>query len=127
MFSSLYTENNENVGPVFKLVTDNYDKLAEAMGSYSSVATVIANIAARFTTTSEQESLKTFNEQNKDKFGSAASTLVAAEKTVTENLAWATNKLGQFRSYLDNRNGAGTNSIAILTMLVCALVGRYLQ
>uniref|UniRef100_A0A0K8WLP7 Aminopeptidase n=3 Tax=Bactrocera latifrons TaxID=174628 RepID=A0A0K8WLP7_BACLA len=125
--SSLYTENNENVGPVFKLVTDNYDKLAEAMGSYSSVATVIANIAARFTTTTEQQSLKTFNEQNKGKFGSAESTLVAAEKTVAENLAWATKKLGQFRSYLDNRNAAGTNSIAILTTIVCALVGRYLQ
>ncbi|XP_069962085.1 membrane alanyl aminopeptidase-like [Bactrocera oleae] len=125
--SSLYTENNENVGPVFKLVTDNYEKLADAMGSYSSVATVISNIATRFTTESEKQSLKAFNDQNKDKFGSAQSTLLSSEKTVDENLVWATNKLGQFRTYLNNRNGAATNTIAILTMLVCALVGRFLQ
>lgn len=97
------------------------------MGSYSSVATVISNIASRFTTESEKQSLKAFNDQNKDKFGSAQSRLVSAENTVEENLVWATNKLGQFRTYLNNRNGAATNTIAILTMLVCALVGRFLQ
>uniref|UniRef100_A0A0A1XS95 Aminopeptidase n=1 Tax=Zeugodacus cucurbitae TaxID=28588 RepID=A0A0A1XS95_ZEUCU len=125
--SGLYSENNENIDPVFKLVTENVEALKESLGSYASVATVISNIAARFTTEEQQKSLKAFNEKNKDTFGSAHSTLVAAEKTVAENLAWASNRLGQFKTYLDKRNGAATNTIAILTMLVCALVGRFLQ
>ncbi|XP_004523070.1 membrane alanyl aminopeptidase [Ceratitis capitata] len=127
--SSLYTENNENVAVVFKLVTENVDQLIDALGSSSSVATVISNIAARFTTASEQQSLRQFNEQNSSKFGSSASTLLAAEKAVEENLAWASSRLESFTSYLSNRkhSGAATNTVAVLTVILCAIVSRFLQ
>ncbi|XP_036342052.1 membrane alanyl aminopeptidase-like [Rhagoletis pomonella] len=127
--SSLYTENNENVEPVYKLVTENYDALAESLGSYSTVATVISNLAARFTTESQLQNLKEFNERNKSNFGSSQSTLVAAETTAEENLAWATTRLTSFKNYLLKRksNGATANTFAVLTLVVCAAVGRFLQ
>lgn len=103
--------------------------LFRSLGSSSSVATVISNIAARFTTASEQQSLRQFNEQNSSKFGSSASTLLAAEKAVEENLAWASSRLESFTSYLSNRkhSGAATNTVAVLTVILCAIVSRFLQ
>ncbi|XP_053945437.1 membrane alanyl aminopeptidase-like [Anastrepha ludens] len=127
--SSLYSDNNENVDQVFELVTTNYDQLATSMGSYSSVATIIANIAALFTTQEQLQKLKTFNENNMSNFGSSQSTLVAAVGTVEYNLAWAGDRLVNFKSYLVKRkaNGATTNTVALLTLIVCAVIGRFLQ
>ncbi|XP_064552682.1 membrane alanyl aminopeptidase [Drosophila montana] len=123
VLSTLYTENNENVGPVFELVTKRFEELAVAMGGYSSVATVISNIAARFTEESQYEELQKFNTANGGKFGSSAATLTAAETTVKENLEWATSKLGTFRTYLAQRNGSAMLSgFSLLTLLLVALV-----
>ncbi|XP_013106936.1 membrane alanyl aminopeptidase [Stomoxys calcitrans] len=128
--SSLYTENNENVEPCFDLVTKSFDKLAEAMGSYGSVATVISNIASRFTTHAQEDKLKNFNKDNKAKFGEAATTLEAAEKTVEENLAWAEAKLSAFRDHLTlfRKNGSPSlSSFTALTLLLAVFMARYLQ
>ncbi|XP_037728262.1 membrane alanyl aminopeptidase-like [Drosophila subpulchrella] len=124
VLSTLYTENNENVSPVFALVTQKYEELAEAMGGYSAVATVISNIAARFTTQQQLTDLQTFNTNNGSKFGSSLATLTAAEATVKENLDWATAKLGVFRSYLANyRSGSAmVNAFSALSLLMVALV-----
>lgn len=93
------------------------------MGGYSSVATVISNIAARFTEQSQYEELQNFNSANSGKFGSSAATLTAAETTVKENLEWATSKLGTFRTYLAQRNGSAMLSgFSLLTLLLVALV-----
>ncbi|XP_067625605.1 membrane alanyl aminopeptidase-like [Eurosta solidaginis] len=127
--SSLYTSNNENVATVFKLVTENFEELANSMGDYSSVASALSGMASRFTKESEQQSLKEFNQRNKSKFGSSASTLDSAEKTVAENLVWAKNRLGSFKNYLQLRksNGAATNSVALLALLLCVVLGRLLH
>ncbi|XP_030370710.1 membrane alanyl aminopeptidase [Scaptodrosophila lebanonensis] len=123
VLSTLYTENNENVSPVFKLVTEQHEELAEAMGSYSAVATVISNLAARFTEESQKKDLEDFTTNNKHKFGSSATTLETAVKTVEENLVWANEKLGTFRTYLASRNGAATKSaFTALTLVLLALV-----
>ncbi|EDV93346.1 membrane alanyl aminopeptidase [Drosophila grimshawi] len=122
VLSTLYTENNENVSPVFELVTKDFEKLSVAMGGYSAVATVISNIAARFTEQSQYDDLQKFNTANSAKFGSAATTLMTAESTVKENLAWAESKLGTFRTYLALRNGSAMISgFSLLTLLLVAL------
>lgn len=93
------------------------------MGGYSSVATVVSNLAARFTEQSQLDDLKKFNADNSAKFGSSASTLKAAETTVQENLDWAETRLGTFRTYLASRNGSATLSgLSLLTLLLVALV-----
>lgn len=93
------------------------------MGSYSSVATVISNIAARFTEESQYESLRSFNAANSTKFGSAASTLTSAESTVKQNLDWAEDRLGHFRNYLVVRNGGVViGAFNFLIFLLVALV-----
>eukprot|EP00099_Drosophila_melanogaster_P028720 NP_732654.1 uncharacterized protein Dmel_CG31198 [Drosophila melanogaster] len=124
VLATLYTENNENVSPVFALVTQKYEELAEAMGGYSAVATVISNIAARFTTNQQLTDLENFNKANGAKFGSSQATLTAAEATVKENLEWATAKLGVFRSYLANyRSGSAmVNAFSAISLLMVALV-----
>ncbi|KAH8358872.1 hypothetical protein KR093_002952 [Drosophila rubida] len=122
VLSTLYTENNENVTPVFKLVTEKYKELAEAMGSYSAVATVISNIAARFTEESQVELLKTFNTANSAAFGSSAATLTSAETNANENLVWAKANLGHFRTYLSKRNGSAmVGAFSLFTVLVVAI------
>ncbi|XP_034488262.1 membrane alanyl aminopeptidase-like [Drosophila innubila] len=119
VLSTLYTENNENVSPVFELVTKQYEALAEAMGSYSAVATVISNIAARFTEEKQLSALKNFNVANSAKFGSSASTLKSAETSVEENIKWADAKLGHFRTYLSKRNGSAMiSAFSLLTLLL---------
>jgi len=95
-----------------------------SMGGYSAVATVISNIAARFTTQQQLTDLQTFNTNNGSKFGTSQATLTAAEATVKENLDWATAKLGVFRSYLANyRSGSAmVNAFSALSLLMVALV-----
>ncbi|XP_058975541.1 membrane alanyl aminopeptidase [Musca domestica] len=127
--SSLYSENNENVEPVFDLVAENLDALANSMGGYSSVASVISNIASRFTTAQQETKLKNFNTQNRGKFGSSASTLDSAEKTVKENLDWAEKKLGTFKSHLDKYTTGGSASLSgftALSMVLFAVLARFL-
>ncbi|KAH8330498.1 hypothetical protein KR067_004043 [Drosophila pandora] len=122
VLATLYTENNENVSPVFALVTQKFEELAEAMGGYSAVATVISNIAARFTTEQQYADLQNFNKNSGSKFGSSQATLTAAEATVSENLEWAQAKLGVFRSYLAGRNGgAMASALSGLSLLLVAL------
>ncbi|XP_043068005.1 membrane alanyl aminopeptidase-like [Drosophila bipectinata] len=122
VLATLYTENNENVSPVFALVTQKFEELAQAMGGYSAVATVISNIAARFTTEQQYADLQTFNKNSGSKFGTSQATLTAAEATVAENLEWAQAKLGVFRSYLAGRNG-GTiaSALSALSLVLVAL------
>ncbi|SPP82964.1 blast:Membrane alanyl aminopeptidase [Drosophila guanche] len=122
VLATLYTENNENVSPVFALVTKEFEALATAMGGYSAVATVISNIASRFTEQKQYDDLQTFNRANSAKFGSSASTLTAAEATVLENLQWSEAKLGVFRTYLAERNGSAiVSAFSALTVLLMAL------
>ncbi|XP_034661661.1 membrane alanyl aminopeptidase isoform X1 [Drosophila subobscura] len=122
VLATLYTENNENVSPVFALVTKEFEALATAMGGYSAVATVISNIASRFTEQKQYDDLQTFNKANSAKFGSSASTLTAAEATVLENLQWSEAKLGVFRTYLAERNGSAiVSAFSALTVLLMAL------
>lgn len=100
------------------------------MGGYSAVATVISNIASRFTTTNQQSKLKTFNNNNKAKFGSSAATLEAAEKTVEENFDWANKKLGAFTEYLANYKTSGSTSLSgftALTLVLVAVMARLFQ
>ncbi|XP_073820070.1 membrane alanyl aminopeptidase-like [Musca autumnalis] len=126
--SSLYSENNENVEEVFDLVAANVDSLATSMGGYSSVATVVSNIASRFTTTQQEAKLKNFNNQNKAKFGTSASTLENAEKTVAENLLWATNKLDAFKTHLKNYKASGSASLSgftAITVVLFAVLTRF--
>ncbi|XP_067625622.1 membrane alanyl aminopeptidase-like isoform X2 [Eurosta solidaginis] len=126
--SSLYTSNNENVAPVFKLVTDNFEKLATSLGDHSKVASAISDMASRFTKESEQQSLTMFNQKNKLKFGSSVTTLEASEKTVEENLAWAKARLGSFKTYLDLRkiNRAAKNSFTLQVVILCSVFGLFL-
>ncbi|KAH8270919.1 hypothetical protein KR018_003012 [Drosophila ironensis] len=122
VLTTLYTENNENVSPVFTLVTQKYKDLAEAMGGYSAVATVISNIASRFTTQQQLSELQTFNKNNGTDFGTSQATLTAAEATVSENLQWAEAKLGVFRNYLAGRNGgAMASALSIFSLLLVAM------
>lgn len=76
------------------------------MGSYSAVATVISNIAARFTEEKQLAALKSFNAGNSNKFGSSAATLKSAETSVEENIKWADAKLGHFRTFCLNATAA---------------------
>lgn len=93
------------------------------MGSNSSVATVISNIAARFTEQSQLDALKKFNAEHGSDFGSSASVLSASETTVTDNLKWAENKLVHFRNYLALRNGSVViGAFNFLILLLLALV-----
>ncbi|EDW23766.1 GL23790 [Drosophila persimilis] len=122
VLATLYTENNENVSPVFALVTKEYEALATAMGGYSAVATVISNIATRFTEQKQYEDLQTFNKDHSSKFGSSAATLAAAEVTVRENLDWSEDKLHIFRSYLAVRGGSAmASAFSAFTILMVAL------
>ncbi|XP_075168089.1 membrane alanyl aminopeptidase [Haematobia irritans] len=125
--SSLYTENNENVEPCFDLVAGSVDELSNAMGGISSVASVISNIASRFTTADQQKKLKDFNAANRAKFGTS---LDSAEKTVEENLKWSETKLGAFRDHLIKFKSNGSPALSgftALTLVLVALVARYLQ
>ncbi|XP_017103497.2 membrane alanyl aminopeptidase-like [Drosophila bipectinata] len=127
VLATLYTENNENVSPVFALVTQKFEELAQAMGGYSAVATVISNIAARFTTEQQYADLQTFNKNSGSKFGNSQATLTAAEATVAENLEWAQAKLGVFRSYLAGRNGGTMASALSAVSLVLVALATILR
>lgn len=100
-----------------------------SMGGYSSVASVISNIASRFTTAQQENKLKNFNTQNRGKFGGSASTLDSAEKTVKENLDWAEKKLGTFKSHLEKYTTGGSASLSgftALSMVLFAVLARFL-
>ncbi|XP_065372514.1 membrane alanyl aminopeptidase [Calliphora vicina] len=122
--SSLYTENNENVEPVFDLVDQNVEKLAESMGDYSSVASVVSGIAGRFTTDAQLQKLKAFNAKHTTKFGSSMSTLESAVKTVEFNLEWSKTKLGPIKTFFQEhgKSGAAINSVSVLSLVVVALI-----
>lgn len=95
------------------------------MGGYSSVATVVSNIASRFTTVAQETKLKNFNTKNQAKFGTSHATLLTAEKTVAENLQWAENKLGAFKTFLEKRaknSSATLNGFTALTLVLVAAV-----
>ncbi|KAM7359496.1 uncharacterized protein ACRADG_013108 [Cochliomyia hominivorax] len=127
--SSLYSENNENVERVFDLINKDVEALVKALGDYSSVASVVSNIAARFTTEDQYKKLKDFNSKHNDKFGSSASTLNSAEKTVEFNLNWSKEKMGPIRTFLQQhgKNSAGINSISIATLTFVALIAMILS
>lgn len=93
------------------------------MGSYSSVATVISNIAARFTEQSQLQALQTFNTAHASEFGSSASTLSASETTVRDNIQWAEDKLVHFHRYLALRNSSvAIGAFNFLILVLLALV-----
>ena len=122
--SSLYTSNNENVSPVFSLVTKNFEKVAKSFGGYPEVASIISSIASRFTEESQKKELHEFNSKNNAKFGSAAKSLDLAEASVAKNLEWSANKLGTFKQYLEKRSksSATTNSFTVLSIVLVVLV-----
>lgn len=94
-------------------------------GGYGAVATVVSNIASRFTTESQEAKLKAFNVKNKEAFGTSYSTLEKAETTVAENLLWSKNKLGTFKTYLEKRGNNGSATVSAytaLTLLMAALL-----
>jgi len=122
--TSLYTSNNENVWPVYKLTTEHFENLAQAMGSYSAVASAISGMASRFTEDKQKEDLEQFIEKNGAKFGNSISTLHTAVRNVEKNMAWSKDKLDTFTTYLKNfRNGAGPliSSATVLTILVVTI------
>lgn len=98
------------------------------MGGYSAVATVVSNIAARFTTPAQLEKLKAFNNKHTGKFGSSISTLNSAVETVNFNLDWSDKKLGSIRTFLKEhgKNSAAMNNISILSLLVIVLIAKIL-
>lgn len=96
------------------------------MGGYSAVATVVSNIAGRFTTTAQLDKLKAFNIKHKSKLGSSISTLENAEKTVQFNLDWSQKNLPAIRDFLKNysKNGSAMNKISLLTLVLMLLLGK---
>lgn len=104
--SALYTENVENVFPVFKLVTDNYLEVAEALGDMGSVASTIAGIAGRFTTLEEKKALEEFNATHKAEFGESAGTLDNAVRTVEKNMKWAESRLPSAVKYFEEKKAS---------------------
>ena len=97
------------------------------MGGYSSVATVISNIASRFTTEAQETKLKNFNAQNSAKFGSSASTLKSAETSVANNLLWSKSNLPGIEEYLKKRTNASasTKAFAAITIVLLALFSTF--
>ncbi|XP_055908825.1 membrane alanyl aminopeptidase-like [Eupeodes corollae] len=126
--STLYTENAENVSPVFDLVTENFEALQKAMGSYSSVATEISNIASRFTTKEQQAKLDAFINKSGTQFGSSQKTLTKAATTVKENLEWSEKRLPPVVKYLkDFRNSATSIGISTFTVALVAFISYMLR
>jgi aminopeptidase N len=129
--TSLYTENNENVSPVFELVTNHADELAEAMGGYSAVANVISGIASRFTEEKQKKDLENFvnDSKNKDKFQSSFSTLEKAVTTVGENMEWSKKNLPSIKSILLAKGSNGSVKITmfnVITLLFIASISMLL-
>ena len=94
------------------------------MGGYSDVASVISNLAGRFTTEAQLNKLKEYNEKNKAKFGSSYATLQSAEKTAEFNLDWSKQKMGPIKTFFQQfgTNSAAMSSVSVFTLVFVALI-----
>ncbi|XP_013106945.2 membrane alanyl aminopeptidase [Stomoxys calcitrans] len=120
--NSLYSQTPENVEPVYLMVTEKVEVLADILGSWSSTASVISGIANYFTTQHQLDMLKEFIETKGHLFGTSVSTLENAVTAVEKNLLWSERHLGKLFQYLDQRNGAISLSGIIIVMPHLAMV-----
>ncbi|XP_037943906.1 membrane alanyl aminopeptidase-like [Teleopsis dalmanni] len=120
----LYRENPENVGPVFNLITENIEKLSEALGEWSDAANIVNDIADYLTTKDQQTQLETFVKEKGELFGTSKATLDRAVIKVSNNLVWAENNLGTLYTYFDKGNSATINQMTA-TLIFCLSIFYY--
>lgn len=95
---------------------------SSSLGSWSTTAQMISDIADYFTTEQQLVELKKFIESKGNLFGTSVSTLQNAVTTVENNLAWAEKHLDSLFRYLEGRNGADTLSSFISMLPILTIV-----
>ncbi|TMW48641.1 hypothetical protein DOY81_006271, partial [Sarcophaga bullata] len=102
--NSLYSQTAENIVPVFHLMIENVEQLAESLDSWPTTAKVISDIANYLTTQEELALLKEFIEVKGHLFGTSVTILENAIQTTENNFKWSYTHLGKFIDYLTLRN-----------------------
>lgn len=100
----------------------NYVFIVNSLGSWSSTATFIRNLANYFTTKHELELLNQFIFTEHSKFGDSLRTLTAAVHDVERNLEWTETHLSGLFKYLEHRNGANLFIASFVLIIFGSLV-----
>uniref|UniRef100_T1PHS5 Peptidase M1 membrane alanine aminopeptidase domain-containing protein n=1 Tax=Musca domestica TaxID=7370 RepID=T1PHS5_MUSDO len=125
--SYLFRQTPENVDPVFKIIDETLEELANALGSWSSTAYLISDLSYYFTTNEQLNQFQKFITTKGKLFGTAFSILEDAAIDVEKNLVWSSKHLASLFQYLDQRSDAAalTKSMPILSVIV--VVFSYLR
>uniref|UniRef100_W8BYW8 Aminopeptidase n=2 Tax=Ceratitis capitata TaxID=7213 RepID=W8BYW8_CERCA len=121
----MYAENPENVEPVFIMITNTSERLAERIG-WPSVANVIKDIANYLTTPEQKQILDDFVTEKGEYFGNSFSTLQIATATVELNLEWAKLRLPKLIHYFEKRNSAGRKSVTVILLIFVCIIQWFL-
>ncbi|XP_030573301.1 membrane alanyl aminopeptidase-like [Drosophila novamexicana] len=120
--AQLYEQNPDLVTPIFQMITEDIEQLAEALESWPKTAQALSDLADYFTTREQQQLFSSFYKESQTLFGSSAETLSQALATVDSNVQWAEQRLSKLVSFLAQRNGAaGLTLVSSLLMMMCTL------
>ncbi|XP_062123710.1 aminopeptidase N-like [Drosophila sulfurigaster albostrigata] len=126
--AQMYEQNPDLITAIFSMITEDIQLLYAALGSWSTTAEVLSDLADYFTTSEQEQQLSEFVDKNSALFGDAASTLKTAQSTVSTNLQWADQRLGKLVNFLASRNSAAGLTInTTFLMLMSALISLLLK
>lgn len=86
------------------------------------VATILSQLATRFSTREQTDKLKTFVEKNKDEYGPITKGITTAEY----NVKWADKNMPEIIAYLKGKPSGGVKSHASLLLVAFVSVSYYL-
>lgn len=120
--SAAYTQQAENVQVVLDYVLANHEAIGTSFGdNASSVAGILAGLAARFTTRAQIEQVKTFRVNTPAYSGFLNSAIADAEY----NLDWSQKHVPTIVEYIKQQNSAAGITSAIVLIVMSAVVAVF--
>lgn len=118
-FTATYNEHPENLQTVLDYVLANHQRIAQAFDSTGNVASILSNLASRFTTDAQIEQLRSFRTTTSPYATSAA--LQTAINDAEFNQVWAKKHVPEIVEYMRKKNGAGALTSAVLMVVLAAV------
>ncbi|XP_055918386.1 membrane alanyl aminopeptidase-like [Eupeodes corollae] len=99
----LFKDNQENVWPVYEIITTRVVDLAKSLGSWSTTAEVVGKVAILITSIEQRNTFEKFIQTNNEIFGVSKSILFDALAKLDYNLNWSRNHLKVLIQFLDRK------------------------